>query len=90
MAIKINWQIVNSKGKIKKQKTIKKKLLTLEGQNVWIVKEGELWEGKVLSDENWIATVSAINKHYSQAWNSPEEIIVPSSLLNISKDVYEC
>jgi len=90
MAIKINWQIVNSKGKIKPLKKAIKKLLTLEGQNVWIVKEGELWEGKVLSDENWIATVSAINKHYSQAWNSPEEIIVPSSLLNISKDVYEC
>jgi len=85
MAIKIDGRIVNSKSK---RKPPIKKLLTLVGKPVWWIKEGELWEGRVLSDVNGEALVNAKCRHYSQAGNSPEEKSVSSSLLTINKDVY--
>lgn len=89
MAIKINGEIVNSKGKVKVRQDKKKPTFSLVGKNVWWIKEGTLWEGNVLSDKNWVAIVEAKSRHYSEAGNSPEEKEVDTKILSINKDVYE-
>ena len=81
MAIKLNWQIVNSKGKVKFSQTKGKKIFSLVWQNVWWIKEWTLWEGNVLSDDKGIAIVEAKSRHYSEAGNSPEEKEVETKLL---------